>query len=102
MFVSPELTGVIEEWVPLFPARVTVFPETGFPSESRRVTVTVEVVEPLAVIEVGLAEIVEDVADTAPGVKVTVASLPEAMALPPIVPEMVAEPVEVGEVRVAV
>ncbi|MCX5875357.1 MAG: hypothetical protein NT087_03475 [Deltaproteobacteria bacterium] len=52
---------------------VTVLPETGLPELSFKVTVTVEVVEPSAVTDAGLAVTVETVALTGPGVKVTVA-----------------------------
>ena len=101
-FVVPE-TVVIVEFPPFCWARVTVLFGTGLLFESSRVTVTVEVEEPFAVTEPGLEETVEVEAEAAPGVKVTVASLPEAMVRLLIVPETVAGvAVEVGEVRVAV
>jgi hypothetical protein len=62
--------------------------------------VTVEVEDPLAVIDAGDAEIVVFEADTAPGVKDTEAGLP--IEVPPMVPDTVAEPVVVGLVNVAV
>jgi hypothetical protein len=52
--VVPE-TVVIVSLAPRLEARVTVLPETGFEVESFKVTVTVEVVVPSAVTEVGLA-----------------------------------------------
>ena len=54
-------------------ASVTVFPLTGLSFTSFRVTVIVEVVEPSATTEVGLALTVEWLALTDPAVKVTVA-----------------------------
>ncbi|MCX5875356.1 MAG: hypothetical protein NT087_03470 [Deltaproteobacteria bacterium] len=53
----------------------TVLPETGLPKLSFKVTVTVEVVVPSAVTDVGLAVTVEAVALTEPGVTVNVAKL---------------------------
>ena len=63
----------------------------------------VEKVTPSSATEDGFDETVEDVAEAAPGVKVTVASLAEEIVRPLTVPEIVAAvAVEVGEVRVAV
>ena len=63
----------IESVPPRLELNVTVLPETGFALASLRVTVTVEVVDPLAVTDEGLAATVETVGLTAPTVKVTVA-----------------------------
>ncbi len=53
--------------------KTTVWPLTGLLLASRRVTVTVELVDPSAVtFELGEPEIVELAAETAPAVKVTV------------------------------
>ena len=62
---------IVKEPLPL--ARVTVLPETGLEFASFSVTVTVEVVEPSAAIEVGAALTVDFAAVTGPAVKVTVA-----------------------------
>ena len=69
--VTPETVVIVEE--PPHLASVTVLPATGLLLASRRVTVTVEVVEPSAVTEAGAAETPDCAAVTAPGVKVTVA-----------------------------
>ena len=69
--VVPETVVIVEEPLPL--ASVTVFPETGFEFASLRVTVTVDVVEPSATIDVGEAVTVDCAAVTGPAVKVTVA-----------------------------
>ena len=69
--VTPETVVIVEEPPPL--ASVTVLPETGLLLASRRVTVTVEVVEPSAVTDEGAAETPDCAAVTGPGVKVTVA-----------------------------
>ena len=76
--VTP-LTVVIVEEPPPF-ASVTVLPETGFEFASFSVTVTVEVVAPSAVTDVGEAETVDCAAVTGPGVNVTpaVARMPVA------------------------
>ena len=58
---------------PRLEARVTVFPETGLEFTSLRVTVSVEVVDPFAVTDIGLAAKVLCAAVTPPAVKVTVA-----------------------------
>jgi hypothetical protein len=81
-------------------ARVTVFPETGLPCASKRVTVIVDVATPSAAKEVGNAETVDCAAETGPAVNVTTAL--SVILLPPIVPVMMAEPTTVGEVRIAV
>ena len=49
----------------------TALPPTGFPPESLRVTVTVEVVAPSATTDVGLALTVEVLVLTGPGLKAT-------------------------------
>ena len=51
--MTPETVVIVEEPLPL--ASVTVFPGTGFELTSFSVTVTVEVVTPLAVTEAGAA-----------------------------------------------
>ena len=66
--LAPEMTERPAPW-----PSVTVLPDTGLPLASLRVTVTVEVVDPSAVTELGLAETVDWAAVTGPGVKVTVA-----------------------------
>jgi hypothetical protein len=87
---------------PRFVDRATVPPLAVrlLPFASFAWTVTVEVEDPLAVIDAGDAEIVVFEADTAPGVKDTEAGLP--IEVPPMVPDTVAEPVVVGLVNVAV
>ncbi len=57
--------------LPLPCARVTVLPLTGWLEESLRVTVIVEVVEPSATTEAGLALTVDALALTVPTVKFT-------------------------------
>ena len=69
-FVVP-LTVVIVE-LPLPAVRETVLPFTTFPPESLRVTVTVDVVDPSAVTDVGLAVTVEAPALTGPALNTTV------------------------------
>ena len=64
-------------------------------------TVMVDAEDPLATSVVGLGEMVVVVALTAPGVNATVGGV-VAIAIPPIVPVMVAVPVVVPEVSVAV
>ena len=66
------LSVVIVE-LPLPGVSVTVFPLTGWLKGSNRVTVMVEMVDPSATTEVGLALTVDAVALTAPTVKFTVA-----------------------------
>jgi hypothetical protein len=61
----------------------------------------VDAEDPLATSVVGLGEMVVVVALTAPGVNATVGGV-VAIAIPPIVPVMVAVPVVVPEVSVAV
>ena len=65
-FVKTE-AGEIVSFVARLEASVTVLPETAFELASLRVTVMVEVVEPSAVTELGLAATVETVGLTAPG-----------------------------------
>jgi hypothetical protein len=71
----PDAFDVAEEAViesaPRLELSDTVLPETGLLLESLRVTVTVEVITPLAVIEEGEALTVEVEALTAPTTKVT-------------------------------
>jgi hypothetical protein len=69
--VVPLTVEMVELPVPC--DKVTVFPLTGLLCASWSVTVMVEVVEPSAVTEVGLALTVDVPAFTAPAVKVTVA-----------------------------
>ena len=71
----------------------------GLPLASNSCTVTVEVLVPSAVIELGDAVMVEVVASAGPTSKVTVA---EPISKEPNVPVTVASPVEVVEVRIAV
>jgi len=66
------LTVVMVE-LPLPAVSETVFPLTGWLNPSMRVTVTVEVVAPSAITEVGLALTVDALALTVPTVKFTVA-----------------------------
>ena len=58
---------------PLPAANETVLPATGLPLASRRVTVTVEVLDPSAATEEGEADTVDWAAVTGPAVNVTVA-----------------------------
>ena len=69
---APEAAEIVSV-APRLDARVTVFPETGFPFTSFRVTVMVEVAVPFATTEVGEAATVDCAAVTGPAVKVTVA-----------------------------
>ena len=69
--VTPETVVIVDE-PPDF-ASVTVLPGTGFVFASRSVTVTVEVVTPLAVTDAGAAPALEAAALGVPGVKVTAA-----------------------------
>src|SRR5947209_14916734 len=64
-FVVPETVVIVDEPEPA--ASVTSLPVTAFAWASSSVTVTVEVVEPLATTEAGDAPTVETDADTAPG-----------------------------------
>ena len=80
--------------------RVTVLFETGLLLASTKVTVIVEIVEPSAATDVGLADTVEIDALTAPAVKVTFVGYP--IAVPLIVPVIFAIPAVVEEVRIAV
>ena len=57
----PEITEEPEPW-----PRLTVWPETGVPEESNKVTVMVEVEVPLSGTEVGEATVVEVAAETGP------------------------------------
>ena len=68
----PAATGAVVE-LPLPAASVTVSPLTGLLFRSLSVTVIVEVVDPSATTDVGLAPTVELPAVTGPGVNVTVA-----------------------------
>jgi hypothetical protein len=70
--VVPFTVVMVGEPAPEVLASVTVFPDTGLLFTSFRVTVIVEVVEPLATTEVGLALTVDWAAVGVP-VKVTVA-----------------------------
>jgi hypothetical protein len=63
-------------------------------------TVIAEVDAPVSTSKDGLAEMMVVVALTAPGVNDTVGEL--VIAAPPMVPVMVAVPVVIGEVKVAV
>jgi hypothetical protein len=81
------------------PDSTTVSPEMTFPNASFAVTVRPIVAVP-AVWLVGTATIEDMVALTAPGANVTVAECP--IALPTIVPVILAFPATVEEVRVAV
>jgi hypothetical protein len=67
------LAGVATEWVPLFPASVTVLPFSGLLFASSSVTVMVDVAVPFAVTLNGLAVTDELLTLTTPSVKVTVA-----------------------------
>ena len=67
--MTPETVVIVEEPPPF--ASVTVLPGTGFEFTSFSVTVTVEVVTPLAVTDAGAAQTVDCAAVTAPAVKVT-------------------------------
>ena len=70
-FEGPLAAEIVELPVPC--ERVTVLPLTGWLFASIRVTVIVEVVEPSAVTEVGLALTVDLVALAGPATKLTVA-----------------------------
>ena len=98
----PSPLSVTAERLPAVVLRTTVVPPVVrlllFASLSW--TVMVEVVTPSAVIEVGLAVMVEVAGDGAPTVNVTVAS--SVMADPFRVPVIVALPGAADEVRVAV
>jgi hypothetical protein len=99
----PLLLFVTTPIVPNVVARVTTPPLAVrlFPLASLACTVMVDWVSPLATRVVGLATMVVVAALTTPGVRVTVGEV-VVIALPPTVPVMVAVPVVVGEVRVAV
>jgi hypothetical protein len=64
-------------------------------------TVIVEVEDPFATSVVGFAEIVVTEELTGPGVNATVGEV-VVIGTPPMVPEMLAVPVVVGDVRMAV
>jgi hypothetical protein len=87
--------------LPRLVARATAAPPVVrlFPLASLSCTVIVAVLLPLATIDVGNAAMVEVVAEAAPAVKLTVAEL--EIAVPFKVPVIVAVPVVVLEVRVA-
>ena len=87
--------------LPAVVARATAAPPLVrlFPPASLSCTVMVEVLVPFAVIEVGLALMVEVAGEAAAAVKVTVALL--AMAAPFSVPLIVAGPGVAEEVSVA-
>ncbi len=94
--------SVTEPMMPKFVASATVSPPLvrRLLKASFRWTVIAEVVTPSATIEVGAAVIRDVVASAAPGIKVTVAVSVIATAF--TVPVIVAVPVVVAEVSVAV
>jgi hypothetical protein len=81
--LAPEAALMVGVPEPEVLARVTVLPDTGLLFTSCKVTVTVEVVEPSAVTEVGEAETVDWAAVTAPAENVILALVTAVKVTPP-------------------